>query len=58
MNRTIAEMDMQAIDERRKNRKQHLPEDMLPHDLQESMSGRASCAMIWSITATVWWIPS
>ena len=38
VNRTIAEMDMQAIDERRKNRKQHLPEDMLPHDLQESMS--------------------
>ena len=28
VNRTIAEMDMQAIDERRKNRKQHLPEDM------------------------------
>lgn len=38
VNRTIAEMDMQAIDERRKNRKQHLPEDMLPHDLQESMA--------------------
>lgn len=38
VNQKIAEMDMQAIDERRKNRQQHLPEDMLPHDLEESMT--------------------
>lgn len=41
VNRKIAEMDMQAIDERRRNRRQHLPEDLLPHDLEESM-GQAS----------------
>ncbi|MCI1914400.1 MAG: ATP-binding protein [Bifidobacteriaceae bacterium] len=34
--RKIAEMDMQRINERRKNVKQHLPADELPQDLEDS----------------------
>ncbi|OZG62486.1 MULTISPECIES: VirB4-like conjugal transfer ATPase, CD1110 family [Bifidobacterium] len=41
VNRKIAEMEMQAADERSKNRKRHQPDDYLPHDLSESMDEAA-----------------
>lgn len=41
VNSKIAEMEMQAADERAKNVKRHQPEDYLPHDLAESMDEAA-----------------
>lgn len=41
VNTKIAEMEMQAADERAKNVKRHQPEDYLPHDLAESMDEAA-----------------
>ncbi|WEV47746.1 type IV secretion system protein VirB4 [Bifidobacterium sp. ESL0690] len=37
VNTKIAEMEMQAADERGKNAKRHQPDAYLPHDLQESL---------------------
>ena len=37
VNRKIAEMDMQRLEERRKNRRQHIPDDEIPADLQDSL---------------------
>lgn len=41
VNTKIAEMEMQAADERARNVKRHQPDDYLPHDLAESMDEAA-----------------